>query len=1339
MNILLWLIAAAILGVVMRSTGIFFMTWLLGIAIAVITSGLRASLGRLQNEQERMGGQLSKAEDLVRISNQKLVEIRGMKEQLQALHQRISRLEQENRQLRSALESGEPLQVLSASSLSETSLSASIETPTNTTESSAKEKREKAPLAAPIDVVEEKTSSETAGTLVEEADIDLALPQAQKRVEVSAAGSSVGMDASKDRESSLKAEHFTTDVPDLSKPSVVEARPKSSKPEKERGTQEKIPNSSVVEARPKSSDGVENEPQIKEPDESDLAMVSGISRDTVDDVVVSSVEDESIGEKRQEATEKASSQHSLSKTKSVSRSRSGTGAVLKTKPMSVKDEGESWESFIGSRLLSYVGIGILVLGLVSLLSYSLTQMGPLGRCLTGLCCGSLLVGIGFFLELKDNYQLFGRILMGGGWSVLYFTGYGAYHIKAMKLIHDPVLGTLVMATIAGGMLMHSIRYESEATTGVALLLSYVTLFVSDVSTCTHAAGMVLGLLIGYFAYRFRWLVTHLVGVILLYGGYGIWLYFQGPKSLTNHHLDYLLSGGFLVSLWVLFKAPDFAVPRQTKLERYLVPVIGLLNLFGLAVVRKVTHHVFQTKGAPATALYLGLLYLVLSQLLRRRGRLTVYRFDATVSVVLMMVGLWCVFLPYNTTMLSWMSLGLLVWLYSFYRKERYFRDLSNLVMCVSTTMALGGEWPKELIRWFYQIGSGEMLLNIQQTALPNKIIGSPFSMGVVGAIGAALLFLGSWLTFLWLQQQQQDRSLEEESRDRFLIVFSTATAMWSCYLMLTPFVCALTWSVLGFLLFLYGIYRREFVIRSWSHIVLLWTIVSGDLFGLSRQHIGWSMAWGGVLLFLDGFLTFRMTQREDVSEQEVMLEKFLVMGASFTMTLAASFLFATYAMVFAWICLAFVLFFYGYARGDDVARWCAYLLHIFAAVFASFLMMAGRDMITIIGLWQASRYVFLVLLAMALSYVYAALLHRFLKEEKTHKEIVQEEGLAVTVGSLAFLVAGWYSLPKIAVAVAYGLAGVLWLRLSLLWKRSYLRYHSTAILLLSGFWLFTVNLNAQGLLSGLPRRILSSLPVLGLWAYAGAVWQQMRYQHKVEKRSLEGQLPLLFSGMSFSAIQVILYYHAHYFGLGWAIHGLVLLLLMRNLQQPRYLLLALVAMFMASFSFCSLAIHVVGNPWSYFTSHLVLLWGPLTLFASHLWLKFVKLRPSATPYFTDSGIDSFLYSLSLAGRTLFGLMFCIVFLFVLTTLLPMKQFSLGWGVAGFLLGWYGLFGREKFFRWIALSLFGLAVGKIIFVDIFRFSTTQKIITFISVGLSLLFVSFLYNRFKDKLAELLLDN
>ena len=73
----------------------------------------------------------------------------------------------------------------------------------------------------------------------------------------------------------------------------------------------------------------------------------------------------------------------------------------------------SWEEFIGTKLLSYIGIGILVLGLVSLLTYSITLMGEWGRALIGAGCGSALLVAGFFVEPKIRYQLFGRILMGG--------------------------------------------------------------------------------------------------------------------------------------------------------------------------------------------------------------------------------------------------------------------------------------------------------------------------------------------------------------------------------------------------------------------------------------------------------------------------------------------------------------------------------------------------------------------------------------------------------------------------------------------------------------------------------------------------------------------------------------------------------------------------------------------------------------------------------------------------------------------------------------------------------------------------------------------------------------
>ncbi|TNE47087.1 MAG: DUF2339 domain-containing protein [Deltaproteobacteria bacterium] len=1269
MSFLLWFIVAILLGVAFGSVPLFVSIGLFGVALSQVSATLRKALRKVEERQDNLQLDIDVPTQIVEQVQKQTQALRSLELRVSQCQERIATLERENRGLRSLVRS------MADGPMPDLSEALQLEAPAVAEPSPTPELS--APAEVRTDVVDEPKRQHEVDAQPEKEEANVSEEPQEQEVK------------------SVDAEEAPAELSSIFLQPPVEAK----------SVEEE--SSNVEEESPKVE-----EPQPESPTPVDAPESSKPSKDSLLPPL---------------------------STKAEKPKTQGQRKALQSAPPSVGSsqptpQEESWEAFIGSKLLSYVGIGILVLGLVFLLTYSLTQMGPLGRCMVGAACGALLLGVGFFLEPREEYKLYGRIVMGGGWSVLYFTSYGVHHINAMKIVQDPILGTLILAATAGGMLLHSIRYRSESTTGVALLLSYVTLFVSSVGLYTHVAGLLLACLICVFAYRFRWVITHLVGVILLYSGYGTWLYFQGHKTVAEHRPEYLLASGFLVLLWALFKIPDFAKAGEYKRwEQRLVPVIGLLNLFGLALVRKVTHFVFQTKGAPATALYLGLLYIGISQTLRWRGRETIYRIDSTVAVVLMMVGLWCVFVPYNATMISWLVLGVVVWLYSFYRTDRYFRDLGNLVMGVATVMSLGGEWPKELVRWFYKVGSGELVLNMKTTALPNKVLGSVFSMGVVGAVGAIVVFAGSWWTVQWLERQGQANELSEMARERGLIVFSSVTMMWALYKMLPAFGCALGWSVLGLLLFLYGLYRKQFVLRSWSHFVLFWVIISGEMLGLSRIQMGLSMAFSAVLLFLDGYLTLRLSQREELTEEEVFLEKFLVMGATATLAVSASFLFSTFSMVLAWMLLGVVVFLYGYVRGDDVARWCAFLLHAVAAAFASIWMILGSETMVLVGNWRASRYVFLVLLSMLLSYGYAAALHRLWSNKET-KALHDEENLLVSGGNLAFLLAGWYALPSLAVAVAYAMAGALWLYLSMLWQRPYLRLHSSIISILSGFWLFTTNMNAEGSLLSIPRRILSSLPVLGLWGYVSLLWKQVKPTEKVEKDWVV-HAPAILSFMNFAAIQVLVYYHADIDGLGWGLHALLLLALVRYLDRPMYSLQAMIAMGMAGFRFCSVALHHVGGPWAYLQEHWALVLGPLAIFAAHLGSK-LFLSPSKEQDSSEGPTQAFAEAYR-RSPAFFGLLFCGVFLFVLTTLLPGRHFSLGWGLAGFVLGWYGLSGREKFFRWVALSLFGLAVGKIVFLDVFRFSTTQKIITFISVGLALLLLSFLYNRLKGKLAELLL--
>jgi uncharacterized membrane protein len=79
-------------------------------------------------------------------------------------------------------------------------------------------------------------------------------------------------------------------------------------------------------------------------------------------------------------------------------------------------------------------------------------------------------------------------------------------------------------------------------------------------------------------------------------------------------------------------------------------------------------------------------------------------------------------------------------------------------------------------------------------------------------------------------------------------------------------------------------------------------------------------------------------------------------------------------------------------------------------------------------------------------------------------------------------------------------------------------------------------------------------------------------------------------------------------------------------------------------------------------------------------------------------------------------------------------FSLLWGVYGFILVLIGFNQKIKIFRFAGIALFGVVVVKLFLFDLNNTSPLGKIIAFISLGLLLLILSFLYQKLKDKILE-----
>jgi len=93
-------------------------------------------------------------------------------------------------------------------------------------------------------------------------------------------------------------------------------------------------------------------------------------------------------------------------------------------------------------------------------------------------------------------------------------------------------------------------------------------------------------------------------------------------------------------------------------------------------------------------------------------------------------------------------------------------------------------------------------------------------------------------------------------------------------------------------------------------------------------------------------------------------------------------------------------------------------------------------------------------------------------------------------------------------------------------------------------------------------------------------------------------------------------------------------------------------------------------------------------------------------------------------------------LLLLAVQLRAGMITFGWSALGVLVFLFALTVKERSYRLAGLGLLMLGVGKIIFVDIWNASPSDRYITLIVMGAALLLVSFLYSRYRETLLKFL---
>jgi Predicted membrane protein (DUF2339) len=86
--------------------------------------------------------------------------------------------------------------------------------------------------------------------------------------------------------------------------------------------------------------------------------------------------------------------------------------------------------------------------------------------------------------------------------------------------------------------------------------------------------------------------------------------------------------------------------------------------------------------------------------------------------------------------------------------------------------------------------------------------------------------------------------------------------------------------------------------------------------------------------------------------------------------------------------------------------------------------------------------------------------------------------------------------------------------------------------------------------------------------------------------------------------------------------------------------------------------------------------------------------------------------------------------------MPPGMITVSWGIEGVLIVLFALAVKERSFRLTGLSLLLLCVAKVVALDVWGLQPRDRYITFIIVGAALVFVSFLYSRYRETIRQFL---
>jgi hypothetical protein len=226
------------------------------------------------------------------------------------------------------------------------------------------------------------------------------------------------------------------------------------------------------------------------------------------------------------------------------------------------------------------------------------------------------------------------------------------------------------------MVAHTLRYQSQLVTGLAFLLAFSTVALSQDTVYALTAGAILAIGIVAISLHMGWYELEVFGILATYLNHLNWLYKQYPGGVAGHPFpQFWPSTIILILYWLTFRISYVARGVRTLRDEHVSTVAALVNTALLLAVMK-----FQSTHPELTfyaLLAIGAVEFFFGQLPATRRRRSAFIILSVLGTALMFAAVPFKFTGNNIALL-WMIAAEVLIIAGIVQTEIVFRRLGLL-------------------------------------------------------------------------------------------------------------------------------------------------------------------------------------------------------------------------------------------------------------------------------------------------------------------------------------------------------------------------------------------------------------------------------------------------------------------------------------------------------------------------------------------------------------------------------------------------------------------------------------------------------------------------------------